>query len=125
MTALRFQTSPDSLHRVSQHYKEELPGSRGSMRGYILTYSRLLRENICQLWVLNRGGFNFCICSSLLQVTGGRHDPVPEFEMTAVGARCLHSSCPKQVICPSTFCQHSVLPFTARTRCLGSLLASK
>ena len=26
--------------------KEEIPGSRRSMRGYILTYSRLYRENL-------------------------------------------------------------------------------
>ena len=32
-----------------------------SMHGYILTYFRLYRENICQLWVLNRGDLNFCV----------------------------------------------------------------
>ena len=31
------------------------------MLGYILTYSMLLRENICQLWVFNRGDLNIYV----------------------------------------------------------------
>ena len=46
--------------------KEEIPGSRRSMQGYALTYSRLQRENL-KLCVLNRWDFNFCVCSSPLQ----------------------------------------------------------
>ena len=35
--------------------KEEIPGSRCSMHGYILTYSRLKRENLCDLDFLQMG----------------------------------------------------------------------
>ena len=34
------------------------------MRGYILTYSKFYRENICQLWILNRVDLNFCVRST-------------------------------------------------------------
>ena len=34
------------------------------MRGYILTYSRFKRENVCQLWVLDRTDVNFCVRST-------------------------------------------------------------
>ena len=47
--------------------KEELPGSKRSMYGYILTYSRLERENFFKLCVLTRWDFNFCVCSSPLR----------------------------------------------------------
>ena len=45
---------------------ENIFGSRQSMCGYILTYSRLWRGNICQLWV-KRTDLNFCVCSTPLQ----------------------------------------------------------
>ena len=35
------------------------------MLGYILTYSKLQMENICQLLVLNRRDLNFCVRSAL------------------------------------------------------------
>ena len=38
-------------------------GGRWSMYGYISTYSRLQKENVSQLWVLNIGHFNFCFHS--------------------------------------------------------------
>ena len=34
------------------------------MRGYILTYCRFQRENVYQLWVLNRGDLNFSVRST-------------------------------------------------------------
>ena len=34
------------------------------MRGYILTYCRFYKENICQLWGFNREDLNFCVRST-------------------------------------------------------------
>ena len=45
--------------------KKEISGSKRSMYGYILTYSRLERENV-KLCVLTRWDFNFCVRSSPL-----------------------------------------------------------
>ena len=39
-----------------------------SMRDYILTYSRLYGKNVWQLWLLNRGGLNFCTRSTPLRM---------------------------------------------------------
>ena len=44
--------------------KQEVSGSGQSMRSYILTYSRLQRQIICQLWALNGGDLNFCVPST-------------------------------------------------------------
>ena len=46
--------------------KEEIPGSKHSMYGYILTYSSFEGRTF-KLCVLTRWGFNFCVCSSPLQ----------------------------------------------------------
>ena len=46
--------------------KEEIPGSKQSTHGCILTHSRLKCENICQLLVLNRRDLNFWVHSSPL-----------------------------------------------------------
>ena len=55
--------------------KEEIFGSKRSIYGYILTYSRLYRENVYfKLCVLIRWDFNFCIRSSPLQ--GDSHRPI-------------------------------------------------
>ena len=54
--------------------QEELPGSKRSMYGYILTYSSL-KGRTFKLCVLTRWDFNFCIRSSPLRegtVKGGR-----------------------------------------------------
>ena len=45
--------------------KEEIPGSKRTRYGYILTYSRLKRRTF-KLCILNRWDFNFCIHSSPL-----------------------------------------------------------
>ena len=47
---------------------EEIIGSGRNMRGYVLAYSRLKRENICQLWLLNRLDLNFCVRRTRLRV---------------------------------------------------------
>ena len=39
-----------------------------SMPDYILTYSRLYGKNVWQLWLLNRGGLNFCTHSTPLRM---------------------------------------------------------
>ena len=49
--------------------REEVPGSGRSMRGYILTDSRLSKKSICQLWVLNGRGLNFCVRNTPLRET--------------------------------------------------------
>ena len=41
--------------------KGENPGRRRSMKGFILTYSRLLKKNVWQLWVLCTWNLNVCI----------------------------------------------------------------
>ena len=46
--------------------KEEIPGSKRSMYGYILTYSRL-KGRMFKLSVLTRWDFNFCVRSSPLR----------------------------------------------------------
>ena len=46
--------------------KEEVPGSKRSMYGYILTYSRL-KGRTFKLCVLTRWDFNFCVRSSPLR----------------------------------------------------------
>lgn len=43
----------------SKSDKEEIPGGRLSMRGYIMTYSRLKKQNICQLWGSQKRGPDF------------------------------------------------------------------
>ena len=49
--------------------KEEITGSRRSMRGYIRTWSRPKNENLWAWGVsLNESDLNDCICSSSLQV---------------------------------------------------------
>ena len=35
-----------------------------SMPGNILTYFTLEREGLWQLWILNKGDLDFCICST-------------------------------------------------------------
>ena len=51
--------------------KEEIPGSRRSMHGYIWTCSRRKMEENLELWVLNRGVFHFCVRRTPLQGTRG------------------------------------------------------
>ena len=51
--------------------KKAIHGSGKSMRGYILTYSWLEREKICQLWDLTTGDPHFCIHSTPLHGRGG------------------------------------------------------
>ena len=46
--------------------KEEIPGSKRSMYGYILTYSSL-KGRTFKLCVLTRWDFNFCVRSSPLR----------------------------------------------------------
>ena len=50
------------MDREGEKYKQEIPNSGRSMRGYILTYFRLYSENVkfCHFWDLNRSYPNFC-----------------------------------------------------------------
>ena len=59
--------------RSKIQHKECILGSSQSMRGYILTCSGLQRENISQLWVLNRGDLSSVSVSGtpLLEVMKG------------------------------------------------------
>ena len=41
------------------NYKEDIPGSRPSTHGYILTYFGLQEENLSQLSVLDKEDFKF------------------------------------------------------------------
>ena len=62
----RFWKNAEEWPRGTEISKEEIPGSMHSMCGYILTYSRLYRENLLSSLFSTDGDFNFCVRSSPL-----------------------------------------------------------
>ena len=62
-----FRKNEVELNRKVKIINREIPGSRRSNRGYILTYSRFQRENLSQFWVLYRGYLHFWVVSTPLQ----------------------------------------------------------
>ena len=59
-TQQRFWKNAGELTARVEICKEEIPGSKYRMYGYVLTYSRLYTENL-KLCVPNRWDFNFCV----------------------------------------------------------------
>ena len=64
------------MDREGVKYKQEIPNSGRSMRGYILTYFRLYSENVkfCHFWDLNRSYPNFCIDCTPMRVPARHPD---------------------------------------------------
>ena len=51
------------MNLAGRNEKASTPDSRRSTQSYTLTYFRLQRGNLWQLWLLGKGGLSFCACS--------------------------------------------------------------